>query len=169
MGKRSDEWSKCRRGEKIETRRPNKRVQSDAAAGSGARLGAARTPKRAGYGQHTLQQSQLLARRCVSLTLRLAGYLSPGLSLPCPATCCRSHALQQDRGRLVTGVLGDELAFKGAFEHRLPQPPGAFEVGLDGGFQFLDDGQAAFDFGDDALLFGEGREGEGLRVQVIPV
>jgi hypothetical protein len=41
MGKRSDEWSKCRRGEKIETRRPNKRVQSDAAAaaGSGARLG----------------------------------------------------------------------------------------------------------------------------------
>jgi hypothetical protein len=37
MGKRSDEWSKCRRGEKIETRRPNKRVQSDAAAAAGYR------------------------------------------------------------------------------------------------------------------------------------
>ena len=43
----------------------------------------------------------------------------------------------------------------------MPQPLGAGEVGLDGGFGLLYGGQAALDFGDDAVLLGEGWEGYG--------
>jgi hypothetical protein len=40
----------------------------------------------------------------------------------------------------------------------LPQSVGAGEVGFDGGFEFLDNGQAALDFSDDAVLFHERRK-----------
>ena len=40
-------------------------------------------------------------------------------------------------------------------QHRLPQAFGANEVGLDGGFEFLDGGQAALDFGNDRALFSK--------------
>ena len=35
---------------------------------------------------------------------------------------------------------------------------GAGEVGFDDGFEFLDDGLAALDFGDDLVLFGYWRD-----------
>jgi len=66
-----------------------------------------------------------------------------------------SDALEEDAGGLVVEVLGDELAFEGALEDGLAEALGAFEVGVDGGFELADDGEAAVDFGDDAVLFGE--------------
>ena len=45
-------------------------------------------------------------------------------------------------------------------QHRLPQRLRAFEVGAHLGLDLADDGQTAVDFGDDAVLFREGWEGD---------
>jgi hypothetical protein len=67
---------------------------------------------------------------------------------------------RQEGGRgFVVGVLGDEAALKGALEDRLAQPLGAAEVRLDGGLQRGDDGEAALDFFDDAVLLLDGWDG----------
>jgi hypothetical protein len=47
---------------------------------------------------------------------------------------------------------------EGTRQDRLPQRLGALEIGLDRGLGFAGDGQQAVDFGDDAVLFGEGRQ-----------
>ena len=44
-----------------------------------------------------------------------------------------ADALQQRGGRLVAGVLGDELPRERFFQYALAQPPGPCEVGLDRG------------------------------------
>ena len=53
------------------------------------------------------------------------------------------------------GAAVEQLRWDGVV---VPWGPAGLTVGGDGRFQFLDDGQAAFDFGDDALLFGSRRE-----------
>ena len=57
-------------------------------------------------------------------------------------------------GILVKATLRDELTGKCLPENGLPQAVGAGEVGFDGGFEFVDDGQAALDFVDNAVLLG---------------
>lgn len=49
-------------------------------------------------------------------------------------------------------------AGEGLCEDRLPQGLRTFQVGIDLGFEFADDGEAAVDFGDDALLLLEWRQ-----------
>lgn len=52
-------------------------------------------------------------------------------------------------------ILPEQPARESLTQYGLPQTVGAGEVGLDGGFEFLDDGQAALDFGHDLSLFDE--------------
>jgi len=61
-------------------------------------------------------------------------------------------ALQQRRCRLITGVLGHQLALEGALEDSLAQPLRPLEVGLHYGLRRLDDGHVALHLGNDALL-----------------
>lgn len=74
--------------------------------------------------------------------------------------------LEQHGGRLVVGVLGHQLSFKGAFEDGLPQPGGADEGGVYRLAQAVDDGESAVDLGDDAVLdFQDGqRNGSAPKV-----
>ena len=78
-------------------------------------------------------------------------------------------ALQQDVGGLVLaapgagqfGLGGDEAALAGVLEDAGPVAP---QVGLgaaEGGDGGVETGELGLDGGDDAALFGEGREGEG--------
>ena len=46
-------------------------------------------------------------------------------------------------------------------EYRLPQPLRPLDVGLDLSLGFAGDGEQAVDFGDDAVLFGEGGKWHG--------
>ncbi len=52
-------------------------------------------------------------------------------------------------------------------QHRLAQRLGALEVGVHLGLDLADDGQAAIDFGDDAVLFGEGRERDSASLRQV--
>ncbi len=54
-------------------------------------------------------------------------------------------------------IVGDQLAGEGGGEDGLAQALGALEIGLHLGLGFAQDGEAAVDFGDDAVLFGERR------------
>lgn len=45
-------------------------------------------------------------------------------------------------------------------KYRLANPFGARKVGVDLDLDIADESEAAVDFGDDAMLFGEGWEGE---------
>ena len=49
---------------------------------------------------------------------------------------------------------------EGLLEDGLAEAGGALEVGGDDGFELVDDAQAAFHFGDDALLFGKQGDGK---------
>ena len=60
-------------------------------------------------------------------------------------------------------LLAEQSTGKRLLKNRLPQAVGAGEVGLDSGFEFLDDRQAALDFGDNLLLFNERRQKERSR------
>jgi hypothetical protein len=53
----------------------------------------------------------------------------------------------------LVGIYANELTSKGIAENGLSQAVGAGEVGLDGSFKFLDDGEAALGFGDNIFLF----------------
>ncbi|MDQ3563992.1 MAG: hypothetical protein M3436_07570 [Pseudomonadota bacterium] len=51
----------------------------------------------------------------------------------------------------------------------LSQPLGAIEVGRDGGFEFFDHGEAALDFGDDAVALGQRRKRDDQRLQLCAI
>ena len=67
------------------------------------------------------------------------------------AICVCRHLLRT--GRDCPSRSGHEPSFKGPFEERLPQLAAAGEAGSDGGFDLIEDGEAALDFGDDSVLF----------------
>jgi hypothetical protein len=51
--------------------------------------------------------------------------------------------------------LRHELACKRLLKDGLAQRGGAFQIGFNNRFDFINDRKPAFNFGDDALLFGE--------------
>ena len=66
--------------------------------------------------------------------------------------------LEEKAGGFVVGVLGNKLTRKGFFEDALAQCLGLFEAGLNGFFEFVANGQTAFNFGDYCMLsFNIGR------------
>ena len=67
-----------------------------------------------------------------------------------------ADALQQHRGGFVVGVLGHQLSGKRLLEDALTQPLRPLQVGRHRGFGLLDNRQAAFHLGDNAVLFGQG-------------
>ena len=52
----------------------------------------------------------------------------------------------------VLCILPEQPTRESLAQNGLPQAVGAGEVGLDGCFEFVDDGQAALDFGHDLLV-----------------
>jgi hypothetical protein len=77
-----------------------------------------------------------------------------------------ADALQEHAGRFVVGVLGHQLALEGALQDGLAQPLGALQVGLDLHFKLVNHGEAALDFGDDAVLLGEWGQRNTQRLDV---
>jgi hypothetical protein len=75
-------------------------------------------------------------------------------------------AFQQDARRFVARVLRHELALEGPLQDRLPQPLGALEIGLNDGFQFVNNRQTLLDLSDNAVLFRERRERKAERGQL---
>ena len=78
----------------------------------------------------------------------------------------RPNPFEQHARRFVGRVPRDEFAGEGAGEDRLAQPLGALEVGGDRLLHLLDDRQPALDLGDDAVLFGEGWDGNLLSTDL---
>ena len=56
------------------------------------------------------------------------------------ASRCGAYALQQEGGRLVVGILGNELAREGLLEDALAQPLGPLQTCLDGFLGLPNDG-----------------------------
>ena len=69
-------------------------------------------------------------------------------------------------GSSVTGI---RRSGEGSRQHRLAQRLSAFEVGAHLGLDLADDGQLAIDFGNDTVLFGEGRERDRQRFDAIVI
>ena len=68
-----------------------------------------------------------------------------------------------------TGSFTNLFPNKCALENGLSQAGGALEVRVHGCLHFLDDAQAAFHLGDDALLFLYGRDSNGRRPNIFEV
>ena len=99
---------------------------------------ACRTPRPASFGANTLC--------CLGCSLRGGGFAGALLALG-------GDALQQFRGRFVVRVLRHELAGEGVAQDRLAERLGALQLGVEFGFEVVDDGELVFDGFDDGFLF----------------